>query len=46
MNLFFSKKPEISKVYSPCESISRQNLDFKLHCRMDFGEYEKVHDEP
>ena len=42
----FPEKAVISKLYSPCEIISGHKLDFKLHYRMDFVEYEKVHDEP
>ena len=33
-------------MYSPCEIISGQKLDLKLHLRMDFGEYAGVHDDP
>ena len=33
-------------MYSPCEIISVQKLDFKLHSRIEFGEYAEVHDDP
>ena len=42
----FPAKTVISKVYSPCEIIYGQKLDFRIHCRMDFGEYTEVYDEP
>ena len=39
-------KTGTSKVSSPSEIVSGNKLDFKLHFRIDFGEYENVHDEP
>ena len=34
----FPEKTVMSEVYSPREIISGRKVDFKLHCRMEFGE--------
>ena len=33
-------------IYSPYEIITGLKMDFKKHCKLDFGEYVEVHDEP
>ena len=42
----FPAKTGIYKVYSPHDIISVRQLYFKIHFRMEFGEYADVHDEP
>ena len=42
----FPENRGISKVYSPREIISGHKLDFRLHRRMDFGDYAEVQDDP
>ena len=33
-------------IYPPRKIITGTKIDFKKHCRLDFGEYVEVHDEP
>ena len=33
-------------IYSPREIITGMKMDYKRHCRLSFGEYVEVHDEP
>ena len=42
----FLVKSGISEKYSPWEFVSRHKLDVKLHCKMPFGAYCKVHIDP
>lgn len=42
----FPVRNGISSVYSPRELVVRFQMDFKKHCRVLFGEYCEVHDEP
>ena len=36
----------IPAIYSPREIITGMKVDYKRHCKLDFGEYAEVHDEP
>ena len=36
----------ISAIYSPRDIITRMKMDYKRHCKLDFGKYVEVHDEP
>ena len=36
----------ISAIYSPREIINGMKIDFKKHCKLDFGKYVEAHDEP
>jgi hypothetical protein len=42
----FASKSGISEEYSPRELILRRKLDFKKHCRVPFGTYCEVDDDP
>ena len=42
----FPAKRGISMEFSPREILTGTCLSFKKHCKLDFGEYVEVHDEP
>ena len=42
----FSEKNGCSKKYSPRSIVIRSDLDWNKHCRVLFGSYYEVHDEP
>ena len=42
----FPAKIVISKVYSPRDIVYENKLEFKIHCRMELGDYAKVNDDP
>ncbi|KAL7460882.1 LOW QUALITY PROTEIN: hypothetical protein ACHAXS_001318, partial [Conticribra weissflogii] len=42
----FPVKNGISDCFSPREIVLRQKLDYKKHCKVPFGSYCEVHDEP
>ncbi len=42
----FPKKSGVSKTLSPRKIVMQHKLDFKKHCRAQFGSYCETHDEP
>ena len=36
----------ISDVFSPREIVTRRVVDYKLHCRANFGQYVMAHEDP
>jgi hypothetical protein len=42
----FPSKSGVSSTLSPREIVLKHKLDFKIHCRAQFGEYCEAHDEP
>jgi hypothetical protein len=46
LNAFPLKNSGVSANLSPRELVIRHKLDFKKHCRAQFGSYCEVHDEP
>ena len=43
---FFPNKNRVSKHYSPCMILHKENLDYNRHCKFVLGEYIQAHDEP
>jgi hypothetical protein len=46
LNAFFPANSGVSETLSPCKIVYRHKLDFAKHCRLLFGMYCEVHDEP
>ena len=42
----FSPKGGVSRIYSPCTIVMGTTVSQRLHCRLPFGSYSEVHDNP
>ena len=42
---FFPNKHGVSKYFSPCIIIHKENLEYGRHCNYHIGEYLQAHDE-
>ena len=42
----FSPKGGVSRIYSPCTIVMGTTVSQRLHCRLPFGSYAEVHDNP